>query len=167
MNRTKYCPECGAKLGCKRATILTAAGILTIIAASLCIFIGIIGVVTYSEDKVVYREWLKEDYLQEAKEYPICGTPYPITYYHYAPPPQYLIVGIFGFLSFLFGLTSGILILLRKLFCLTIIGLALIMGTAVMLIMLDIIFIPLGLPILVMGVISTVFTCISKKDFVS
>ena len=171
----KYCPECGARLeGMKNRRIknmnkkskyLTAAGILTIIAACMCIIIGIVGVVTYSEGKY-YRDIY---YMEETKEeYPytgICGTPYFKSYY-YTLPSEYLVVGIFGFLSFLFGLTTGILILLRKLFCLTLIGLAILMGTAILLVIADVVyFVLLGVPILIMGIVSTVFTCISRKEF--
>jgi len=162
----KYCPECGAKLeglkdikarrSNKRSKLLTTAGILTIIAACMCVIIGIFGVVTYSEGK--YREDIY--YMEEGKEVysyiGICGTPYLRSYR--TLPSQYLIVGIFGFLSFLFGLTAGILILLRKLFCLTLIGQAIIMGTAILLVIADLAyFVLFGIPILIMLLISTVF----------
>ncbi|HEC86311.1 MAG TPA: hypothetical protein ENI49_00325, partial [Thermoplasmatales archaeon] len=160
----KYCPECGARLegledrrverSNKRSKYLITAGILTIIAACMCVIIGILGVVTYSEGK--YYEDIY--YMEESKGvYPytgICGTPYLRSYR--TLPSQYLIVGIFGFLSFLFGLTAGILILLRKLFCLTLIGQAILMGTAILPVIADLAyFVLFGIPILVMSVVST------------
>jgi len=167
----KYCQECGSKI--KEASknheenkiivgndtkrkFLKAAGILTIIAASLCFIVAIIGLVAYTNE--VYTPGVYDYY----STYP----QYQYSYQEYLP--QYGLTAAFGFFAFFLGLISGILILLRKLHSLTLFGIVGMMGAAILLVIVQWwFFVLLGVPILVLTILSMVFTAISKSEFVS
>lgn len=194
----KYCPECGAKLEKKqkktdelgkRSRYLTYAGVLAIIAASMCIVTGIIGMTVYSQGEY-HEEYQPVNYLVTKQyegritinKYDLkpaktidCYEPSTYKYYsgefidrYHTFQPQHIVAGVVQFFGFFFGLNSGILILLRKMFPLVILGLATLMGAAILLAALNIFaFIILGVPMLVMSIISMVFTCLQKKEFTS
>ena len=162
----KYCQECGNKLketsknheenkiivgNDTKRKLLKAAGILTIIAASLCFIVVIIGLVAHANGSSN-------------------STPYGYyEYYDYTiPQTQYLLDVAFGIFAFILGSVSGILILLRRLFSLTTIGLFGIMGAAFLLVVVELwFFVLLGVPILVLATLSMIFTAVSKSEFVS
>lgn len=160
----KYCPECGKKIKntnkaeiehYKKNNFLKASGILTSNAASLCFLIGVIGLLAVSSGVWNY-------YQQSYYEYD------PQPYHYNVPMPQYVLTAAFGFFAFVFGLISGILILIKKLYSLTLIGQIFIIIAAIMLLTVEFwFFILLGIPILVMTILSIVFTSISQKEFVS
>jgi len=160
----KYCPECGKKIKkknkiginhSKKNNHIKASGILTSIAASLCFLIGVIGLLAFSSGTWYYCEQSNYDY-----EY------YQAPYHYNVPMSQYVLTAAFGFFGFIFGLISGILILLRKLYSLTLIGQIFIMLASLMLLTVEFwFFILLGLPILVMTIISIVFTSIYQNEF--
>ncbi|HEC82114.1 MAG TPA: hypothetical protein ENI42_06825 [Thermoplasmatales archaeon] len=194
----RYCPECGTKLEekqnkaneiGKRNRYLTYAGVLAIIAASMCIVTGIMGITIYSQGEY-HEEYQPVNYplvkqhgsyviLDKCDVKPVktinCYEPATYRYYsgefidrYYTLQPQHLIGGVVQFFGFFFGLTSGIFILLRKMFPLVILGLATLMSAAALLAALNIfVFIILGVPMLVMSIVSMVFTCIQKKEFTS
>jgi len=87
-------------------------------------------------------------------------------YTHYA---EYLILGIFGMTSFALGLSAGILGLLRRAIVLVIVSMCIIIVTAVLTFVYGthgtLSFVILGVPILVFGVLSIIFTVISVKEF--
>jgi hypothetical protein len=72
------------------------------------------------------------------------------------------LVGLFGIIGFPLGLTGGILMLKRKTFSLAIIGISLVLVFGALLIPLSAL---LGLPIIVLSVLSLVFTAISRGEF--
>ncbi|RLF26490.1 MAG: hypothetical protein DRN01_04650 [Thermoplasmata archaeon] len=198
----KYCPECGAKLEEKHekkkksseigkiSRYLKYAGVLAIIAASMCMVTGFMGMIIYSQGEYheEYYQPVSYPLVKQHEEHIItnkvsirprivddCYKPPVYRYYagdfidrYYTFHPQYLVASIVQFFGFFFGLTSGVLILLRKLFPLAILGLATLIGAAVIVAALNIlVFIILGIPMLVMSIISMVFTCIQRKEFAS
>ncbi len=159
----KYCHECGTKLeeieekhmsivktneliDHKKSKLLKAAGILVFISVLFCIYIGIFGIgFSWEQSYESYRG-------------------YSYNNYH----PEKLIAGIFGLFGFIFGIISGVSIYTRKMFSLSLVGIGVLFTAATLSAVLGpAAFIVLGLPILIMGTISTVFTCISKKEFSS
>ncbi len=167
----KYCHECGTNLeekeeqapiskegmNHKKSNLLKAAGTLALIAAVLCIFIGIAGI------------FLSQEYTCVGSYTYNCYPPYP-TYdtYAYRLCPEKLITGIFGLFGLIFGIISGVSIYGRKMFSLALVGLGVLFVAAASSALLGLFaFIVLGLPILIIGTISTVFTCISRKEFFS
>jgi cytochrome c oxidase assembly factor CtaG len=160
----KYCHECGTKLeeieekhtpilktkegtNHRKNRLLNAAGTLVIIATILCSIIGVVGIYFCLE--------LGHDGYYAS---------YPLYNYH----PEKLITGIFGLFGLIFGIISGVSIYTRKMFSLALVGLGVLFNAASFSAVLDIApFIVLGLPILIMGTISTVFTCVSRKEFSS
>jgi len=165
----KYCQECGSKIkktsknhskekniveNKTKRKLLTAAGILTSIAAALTFFVVIIGLLAYANgpgysSAVDYYEYT--------------------VYYDYTPAsPQYLLISAFGMFAFIMGLVSSILILLRRLFSITNIGIVGLMGAALLLVVVELwFFVLLGVPILVLATLSMIFTGVSKSKFVS
>jgi hypothetical protein len=130
-----FCPNCGASLMVKkgRSGFLTAAGVLTIIAACVCLLVGIAGIATYDS-----------------------GESY----------PEYLFTGIIGLAGFAFGLTAGILALMRRALPLVIIGMSLIMFVGLLTAVWGLEgFILAGVPSLILGILSVVFTGVSRKEF--
>jgi len=163
----KYCQECGSKIkktsknheenkiivgNDTKRKLLKAAGILTIIAASLCFIVVIIGLVAHANGSPNSAPY--DGYYE---------------YYDYTiPQTQYLLDVAFGMFAFILGLASGILILLRQLFSLTTIGLFGIMGAAFLLVVVELwFFVLLGVPMLVLATLSMIFTAVSKSEFVS
>ena len=160
----KYCNECGAKLeetkekhtqtvkkkdevNHKKNYLLRAAGSMILIAAILSIVIGFVGV-GLSQSSVEIDHYYNHEY------------------YAYRLSAEKLITGIFGLFGFIFGIISSVFLYTRKMFSLTIIGIGTVLTAASFSAFLGPApFIMLGLPILIMGSISTVFTCISRKDF--
>lgn len=166
----KYCHECGAKLenkeensnpikikegaNHKKNKLLKAASILAIIITILCTLIGIISINS-------------QDLLKVESSY---SNSYHSSSYHqsYHLSTGVLMTGIFGLFGLIFGTISSVSIYTRKMFSITIIGLGVIFTAAVFSATLGLFaFILLGLPILILGTIITVFTCISKKEFSS
>jgi hypothetical protein len=155
----KYCPECGKELKSKNEAseikkskkknpYLMAAGIMVLIAASMCIFVAIFGAIEFSEG--------------EYRHYPTCWDDCSERIFL----PQHLLTSMFGVSAFIFGMISGISVLSKKLFSLSIVGNMLIMTAAISLILLSTVhLILLGLPILVLAIISLSFTCFKRKDF--
>lgn len=167
----KYCQECGSKIketgknhdenkiivgNVTKRKLLKAAGILTIVAASLCFLVAIIGLVAYTNEVYVPGEY---DYYYT----------YPQHQYSYQEYlPQYSLTTAFGFLAFVLGLVSGILVLLRKLHSLALLGIISLMGASILLVAIQWwFFVLLGVPILVMATLSMIFTAVSKSEFVS
>jgi hypothetical protein len=138
-----FCPNCGASLMVKkgRSGFLTAAGVLTIIAACVCLVVGIAGIATYDSGEYYYP-------------------------YGYTHPPEYLFTGIIGLAGFAFGLTAGILALMRRALPLVIIGMSLIMLVGLLTAVWGSEgFILAGVPLLILGILSVVFTGVSRKEF--
>jgi len=169
----KYCQECGTKLkeahqhpknykgknnekdNPKKHGFLKAAGILIIIAASLCFIVGIIGILTYTNGTCY-------DYPSDS------GYGMSINYDNCMHMNQYVLTAAVGFFAFAYGLISGILMLVRKLFSLTMIGQVSIIGAAILLVSVEFwFFLLLGIPILVLASISVVFASISRDEFIS
>jgi hypothetical protein len=161
----KYCHECGTKLeekeenapilktkegmNHKKSRMLKAAGTLVLIAAIISIYIGVFGIGFSWE--------------QSYDSYDGYGG-----YNHYNYHPEKLATGIFGLFGFVFGVISCTLLYTRKMFSLSIIGLGILFLAAALSAVLGLpAFIVLGLPILIIGTISTVFVCISRKEFSS
>ncbi len=165
----KYCQECGNKLketsknheeeknivgNETKRKLLTAAGILTSIAAVLSFFVVIIGLLAYANGP---------DYSSAVDYYEYT------VYYDYTPAsPQYLLISAFGMFAFIMGLVSGILILLKRLFSITILGIVGLMGAALLLVVIELwFFVLLGIPILVITTLAMVFSAVSKSEFKS
>jgi len=155
----KYCSECGKELkndasknkkSNGRNSYLVAAGIMVIVAASLCILVGIFGAIEFSEGDYQHYPSYWDDYSER-------------TFL-----PQHLLTSMFGLSAFIFGMLGGISILSKKLFSLSVVGIMLIMTAAVSLMLLSPVhLILLGLPILVLACISLAFTCLKREDFIS
>ena len=162
----KYCQECEKKLenmgentsiiktkegmNHKKYRLLNAAGTLVIIATIFCLFIGVVAIglswehTGHSYENSYYHSY--EDYY----------------YFH----SEKLMTGIFGLFGLIFGIISGVSIYTRKMFSLALVGLGVLFTAAAFSAILGLApFIVLGLPILIMGTISTVFTCVSIKEF--
>ena len=154
----KYCQECRKKLenmeentsiiktkegmNHKKNRLLNAAGTLVIIATIFCLFIGVVAI------------GLSWEHI---------GHNYQDYYYYHS---EKLMTGIFGLFGLIFGIISGVSIYTRKMFSLTLVGLGVLFTAAAFSAVLGLApFIMLGLPILIMGTISTVFTCVSIKEF--
>lgn len=118
----------------------TAAGVLTIIAACICLFLGILYMYAYVEGEYSY-------------------------YYGRVHPPEYFLTGIFGLLGFAFGLTGGILALKRRVFPLVIIGMALMMIEGIFSFVEPVIGVVFGIPVLLFAILGVIFTGISKREF--
>jgi len=158
----KYCHECGTKLeekeehapilktkegmNHKKSKMLKAAGTLVLIAAIISIYIGVVGIgFSWEQSNGGYHDY---------------------SYYIYHP--ESLTVGIIGLFGFIFGIISSTLIYIKKMFSLTIVGLGILFAAAALSGVLGFSpFIVLGLPILILGTISTVFACVSRKEFYS
>lgn len=121
----------------KHSGQVTAAGILTIISSCLCLVLGIIAMI------------------------------YLLTSYYYPYYPYYIFIVIFGILGFGFGLTGGIYILKRKIFALGLVGVILVIIAAVVSIPNITLFILLGIPIVIMAIISLTFIATFKHEFSS
>ena len=155
----KYCSECGKELkndasknkkSNGKNPYLMAAGVMVIVAASLCILVGIFGAIEFSEG----------DYQHYPSYWGDCSEK---TFL-----PQHLLTSMFGVSAFIFGMVSGISILTKKLFSHSVVGIMLIITAAVSLILLSPVhLILLGLPILVLAFISLAFTYLKRKDFIS
>ena len=167
----KYCQECGNKLketsknheenkiivgSDTKRKLLTAAGILTIIAASLCFIVAIFGMAAYTSEG--YNPGMYDYY-----------STYPQYQYSYLEHSiHYGLTTAFGFFAFALGIISGILILLKQLFSLVTVGLVGLMGVALLLVVFELwFFVLLGIPILALATLSMVFTAISKSEFIS
>jgi len=121
----------------KKSGYPTAAGVLTIIAACICIFLGILYMYAYIEGWDYYR----------------------------VHPPEYFLAGIFGLLGFAFGLTGGILALKRRVFPLAMIGMAILTVAGILSFVEPIVGIIFGVPMLVLVILAIIFTGISKREF--
>jgi hypothetical protein len=83
---------------------------------------------------------------------------------------EWLFVGAFSFLGFAFGLTGGILMLMRKHFLLSVIGMISLVVSGFVAILQYVVnggnaAIALGLPIFVLAILSIVFVAVSKGEF--
>ena len=138
-----FCPRCGSairrpRIG--RSGYLTAAGVLTIIAACFCIISGIGGCVMFATGEYHYR--------------------------YYTHPPQYLLAGIFGLLGFAFGLTAGILALKRTHYPLVVIGIALIAIGAILTLALNVAaFLAMGIPTIILAILGMILVGITRAEF--
>ena len=155
----KYCHECGTKLeeteeehtpilktkegmNPKKNRLLNAAGTMVLIASIFSLFIGLVAIGLSWEHT---------------------GHNYVDYYYFHS---ERLTAGIFSLFGFIFGIIGGVLIYTRKMFSLTLIGIGLLFNSTAFSAVLGLTpFIILGLPVLIMGIISTVFTCVSRKYF--
>jgi hypothetical protein len=140
-----YCAYCGTQIKTvigRKTGFPIAGGILGIIASCVCIFVGILGILTS----------IQPDY-----PYPRLGI---------------LFMGIFTLIGFAFGLTGGILTLKRKNFSLAIIGISLILvsGFIIILVSMTVPYgswgaVIYGVPIILLSILSLIFTAISKQEF--
>jgi hypothetical protein len=129
-----------------------AAGILTIIAACASAVAGIIGMIAF-EGSIVTVSFVSSSF----------SANYPLLY-----------VGMFGVLGFSFGLMGGIFSLKREYFALSIIGMYVLFvsGVATMIAFALAEYsswvsgLPFGLPIVILSILSVIFTTISKREFV-
>ena len=120
----------------ERSGYLTAAGVLTIIAACFCIISGIAGCVMFAMG------------------------------YHHTHPPGYLLAGIFGLLGFAFGLTAGILALKRAHYPLVVIGIALVAVGGILTLALNVeAFLVMGIPTLLLAILGMIFVGITRPEF--
>ena len=129
------------KVSQKRTPLPIVAGILTIIGSCLAIAISIL-YLSAASTSFGYRP----GYINGFN-----------AYFEY-----YLATGIFGAISFTFGLASGIFLLRCKRMAFSLFGLTLLLACGVMM------SIPLfffGLPILVLSILSVIFVAISKAEF--
>jgi hypothetical protein len=137
------CPNCAKPIKAlrKRTLFPKTAGILTITGSVLAIAISML-YLSAASISLGYRP----GYINGLNEY-----------YLY-----YLATGIFGTISFPFGLTSGIFALKHKRLAFSIFGLSLLITCGVMMSIPLFIF---GLPILVLSILSIIFVVISKTEF--
>jgi len=142
---SSFCPHCGAPIEItpivkfKSSNLPLTGGILTIIDACLCLFIGIVGVLRYAG-----------------------------SFYNY---PWLLFLGLTAFLGFAFGLVGGIAALKRKLYEIALLGVSVIMLSG----FIDVVALAarhrillealLGIPVLVLAILSLVFIAISRTEF--
>jgi len=142
-----YCENCGTpKAGLSWKTALpTAGGVLTIASTTVCMWVGIIGV-----NAVVSR----------------------VGYYLGYPKVPLMIMGIFGFLAFGFGLIGGILALQRTHFAFAVLGAILALTSGIV----DMIaFVPevrviselFGVPNIILSSLGLLFIALSKDEFTS
>lgn len=124
----------------KKSGYPTAAGVLIIIAACICIFLGILYMWVYIAGDYSY-------------------------YYGHEHHSEYFFAGIFGLLGFAFGLTSGILTLKRRVLSLVIIGIALMMAGGIFSFAEPVIGIIFGIPVLLFGILGLIFTGMSHREF--
>ena len=145
LEESSFCPHCGAPIEItpivkiKSSNLPLAGGILTIIDACLCLFIGIVGVLRYA--------W---------------------SFYNY---PWLLFLGLTAFLGFAFGLVGGIAALKRKLYEIALLGVSVIMLSGFV----DVVALAarhrillealLGMPVLILAILSLVFIAISRTEF--
>lgn len=144
-----YCPYCSKPvrdISRKKTGFPITAGILTILAACICSFVGVLFMGAYV--------WYSVQVFHEGLEV--------------------FITGFFGILGFAFGLASGILSLRRKHFALSIAGLSLLILSGFVIIfgfamrgyrtaLSDgLIF---GVPIIALAILSLIFVAISKQEF--
>ena len=155
-----FCPYCGMEMttisiptASRQGTgFPIAAGILTIIAACASAVAGIIGMTAF-EGSIVTVSFVS----------PSFSANYPLLY-----------VGMFGILGFSFGLTGGIFSLKREYFAFSIIGMYVIFVSGVATIIAFALAeysswvsgLPFGLPIVILSILSVIFTTISKREFV-
>lgn len=153
-----YCPHCASPVKPQLSKISgfpIAGGVLLIIAASICLIVGIfaIGVFVSTYQYAYYYGWGSS--------------------YYYRPRYEDLLVGIFGTLAFALGLTAGITSLKRNAFAVSILGacFAVSQGFATVLAFVTqwpnswIVGIIFGMPILVLATLGLIFTAISKAEF--
>jgi ribosomal protein L40E len=149
----KFCTQCSASLQDirsmateKRSAFPTAAGILAIIAACIIIIFGIIYMAEFVSGRTEYQNY------------------YPYDYYT-VNPPEYFVAGLFGLLGFAFGLTAGIITLKRRLFAMAIFGMALMTVAGILFFVEPVVGIIFGTPVLVLTILSVIFTGIRKREF--
>jgi hypothetical protein len=156
-----FCPYCGTELALpstptpskKDTGFPIAAGILTMIAASISAIVGLIGMASFIGS--------------------ISYSSFPITAY-VAPYYQLLFVGIFSILALAFGLTGGIFSLKRKYFAFSLIGMYIVFVSGVVTMTASalmensswVVGLPFGLPVVILSILSVSFTAISKSEFV-
>jgi hypothetical protein len=152
-----YCPFCSNKLKIevsKRTDFLTAGGVLLILAASICIIGGMAVLVIFVQS------------YQNPYYYGYRGSTY-------TPPYEYLFAAVVGFLSFVYGLTAGILTLNRRNLdhCLTggsftvFEGFLIVFAFAHQYLSSWIIGALFGVPIMIISGIALLFVSISKEEF--
>ena len=79
---------------------------------------------------------------------------------------RFIIIAIIEFIGFAFGLTGGILTLNRKMFPLALTGMALMMLAGILFFVVSLEWgVILGLPIVVLTVLSIIFISISRREF--
>jgi len=140
-----YCAYCGTQIKTaigRKTGFPIAGGILSIIASCVCIFVGILGILTSIEPYYPYSRF------------------------------GMLFMGIFALIGFAFGLTGGILTLRRKNFSLAIIGISLVLVSGFITILASITepygylgAVIFGVPIILLSILSLIFTAISKQEF--
>ncbi len=139
-----FCPYCALplKLMKKRSGFPTAAGVLAILSASFCMVWAIpalINAINYFGSR-----WYSSSY-----------------------SIFMLISGLFSIVAFALGLAAGIATLKRQRFPLAVAGQSVVLASSIVIGF----FMPygfgwiLGVPLLVLSIISVVFTAISKKEF--
>jgi len=161
----KYCSECGAKLNEKKIkkedynlikktnkrSFIISAGILLIIAASLCIVLGTSAILDAKNisDTDYYDFNYNEDYS-----------------YHWAQFQMKLFLGAVSLSAFTIGLISALLILKKTFFTLVLLGIFNVNIASLLSIGNNIgMFLLIGLPIFILSMISMVFVIHSKNKF--
>lgn len=152
-----YCPFCSNRLKIevsKQTDFLIAGGVLLILAASICIITGMVALVIFvqSYQNPFYYGYGDRDY---------------------TPRYEYLLAAAVGFLSFVYGLTAGILTLNRRNFdhCLTgglltvFEGFLIVFAFAHQYLGSWIIGALFGVPIMVLSALALLFVSISKEEF--
>jgi len=142
MVSSRFCEECGSSISLhRRSGLLTAAGVMTIIASCLCFLMAIAGVWAFGEENGSIQ---RDPYAFGA-----------------------LIAAIGGFLGLGFGLTSGVLIFKRRVYPLVVIGLAFVVAASILSLEFPNLnfFLLFGIAPLVLGIMSMTFVGISRKVF--
>jgi endogenous inhibitor of DNA gyrase (YacG/DUF329 family) len=135
-----FCPYCAKPVKAlhKRTPFPLAAGILTIIGSCVAIGMGLLYIVA------ALTSWgYGYGYIDGLNIY-------------------YVTTGIFGIISFSFGLTSGIFALKRRRIAFSIFGLSLLITAGIMMSIPVFVY---GLPIAILSILSVIFVAISKAEF--
>jgi hypothetical protein len=147
-----FCAFCGTpvkitpEIEIRRSGLPIAGGVLGIITACACLFIGIISTIAFAA----------------------------LSYYYYYYYLQYGLwfIGAFAFIGFAFGLIGGIFALKRTCFELAITGASLLLLSGFINILaltahpyIGFVFAILGIPIVILSTLSLIFIAMSKTEF--
>jgi len=152
-----YCPYCSNPLSTgalKRTDFPIAGGVLLIIAASVCVFVGIVsvGIFFATSQYMYYPDW---------------------RVYYLMPRYENLLAGAVGILAFVYGLAAGILSLKRRKFVHCLFGGSIMACEGVLIILvlaqqwpsLWVVGLLLGLPVVVLSASGLLFVSVSREEF--